>query len=300
MNTLPASFIQINRETFGEEGERWLHQLPELLSEYAERWSLTIHPHFPGLSYNYAAPVTLADGQAAVLKAGVDCDGLLAEIQALRFYNGQGMVRLLREDADRGVMLLERIQPGTMLTTLPDDEATQIAAEVMAQIFHPLPIDHPFASVAKWAKGLERSRLHFDGGTGPLPQHWVEMAEGLFADLLASSGPSVLIHGDLHHYNILAGQHGWTAIDPKGMAGEAPYEVGALLRNPLDAYTWPDLPKIQARRIAILSERLGFDRQRLVCWGIAQAVLSAWWTIEDGGTDWQPAIRCAETLVPLL
>ncbi len=36
------------------------------------------------------------------------------------------------------------------------------------------------------------------------------------------------------------------------------------------------------RRIAILAEEFGFERQRLHGWALAQAVLSAWWSYEDG------------------
>jgi streptomycin 6-kinase len=301
METLPDYFIQNNVGTFEEEGERWLRALPELLTEYAERWSLTIHPHFPGLSYNYVAPATTADGQEVVFKAGVARNEVDREIKALHWYAGRGMVALIQSEAARGVMLLERVRPGGWLTGHEDDvAATEIAAEIMAQLMCPLPADHPFEVVAEWSKDLDDLRPRFEGGTGPLSPRLVELAERFFAELHASSGPAVLIHGDLHHYNILAQGDGWIGIDPKGMAGEAEYEAGSLLRNPLGLHTWPDLPKIQARRVEILCDRLGFDRQRVVRWGIAQAVLSAWWTINSGGDDWDTAISCAESLIPLL
>lgn len=80
-----------------------------------------------------------------------------------------------------------------------------------------------------------------------------------------------------------------------------------VLEHPLSCKLTPPLPKWEPRlppgkiqRLGILSERLGFDRQRLTGWGIAQAVLSAWWTVEDNGHDWQPAIACAEHLATLV
>ena len=36
-----------------------------------------------------------------------------------------------------------------------------------------------------------------------MPVTLVEEAEGLFADLLASEEEPVLLHGDLHHHNVL-------------------------------------------------------------------------------------------------
>ena len=63
----------------------------------------------------------------------------------------------------------------------------------------------------------------------------------LIADLLASGGEPLLLHGDLHQGNILAaGRAPWLAIDPKGVVGEATYETAALLHNPAEALDVPD------------------------------------------------------------
>ena len=103
----------------------------------------------------------------------------------------------------------------------------------MRELWRPLPPDSQFPTASQWAAGLSDLRKTFEGGTGPFPARLVEQAESLFRELLGSAEPSVLLHGDLHHFNILAGQRRpWLAIDPKGMAGEPAYEVGALLRNP--------------------------------------------------------------------
>ncbi|MCP4419749.1 MAG: phosphotransferase, partial [Chloroflexi bacterium] len=155
---------------------------------------------------------------------------------------------------------------------------------------------------ADWADGLAELRTEFDGGTGPFNTKLVETAESLFADLLASMDTPVLLHGDLHHFNILSSGAGWLAIDPKGITGEPAYEVGALLRNPMpDIFNEPELGHITARRLDILAETLQLDRERLRQWSLAQAVLSAWWSYEDGGdaSDWQPTMRLASALAKL-
>ena len=289
-------------EVYGAAGEAWIGQLPALLAECADRWSLTIAPPF-GLSYNYVAPATRADGTAIVLKVGFPSRELMTELDALRLYDGRGICRLLDADRERGAMLLERITPGTPLADLDDDEQrTRIAAQVMRQLWRPAPPDHPFPSVATWAAGMQRMRARFNGTTGPLPAKLVEQAEALFRELLGAMGDPVLLHGDLHHWNILSAErHPWLALDPKGVVGEAEYEVGALLRNPLPwLLAQPHPERVLARRIDMLAEELGFDRTRLVGWGVAQAVLSAWWTIEDHGYGWEEAIACAEYLAALL
>ncbi|MCB8924462.1 MAG: phosphotransferase [Ardenticatenaceae bacterium] len=286
---LPTHFVKTVTSTFTG-GAEWLENLPNLLAECERRWGLAIRPSNFTLSYNYVAPATLADGTEIVLKVGVPNRELNTEISALRLYDGRGCVRLLDADADAGILLLERLHPGEMLTIVPDDdEATRIAALAMQTLWRPLPAEHSFPSVANWAAGLAKLREAFGGGTGPFDETLVETAVSLFTDLLASSGEPVLLHGDLHHYNILSAGDGWRVIDPKGIAGEPAYEVGALLRNPFTLFDEPDLKRITARRLDILAETLEMDRGRLRQWSLAQAVLSAWWSYEDGGdpANWQ-------------
>lgn len=302
MHTIPEDFAQRMIEVYGAAGEAWLRQLPALLVECADRWTLTIDPPF-ALSYNYVAPAMRADGSAVVLKVGFPSRELMSELDALRLYDGRGICRLLDANRDRGALLLERITPGTPLADLDDDEQrTRIAAQVMRQLWCPAPPDHSFPTVATWAAGMGRLRARFNGTTGPLPTQLVEQAESLFGKLLGSMGAPVLLHGDLHHWNILAAdRQPWLALDPKGLVGEREYEVGAMLRNPLPwLLAQPNPDQILARRIAILAEELGFDRMRLVGWGVAQAVLSAWWMIEDHGYGWEESIACAEYLAMLL
>jgi streptomycin 6-kinase len=284
---------------FGEAGHAWLDALPALVATCAERWSLRVGSPFPNLSYNVVAPAERADGTSAVLKLGVPNRELATETAALRHFDGVGSCRLLAADETAGALLLERLEPGRLLLTVEDDEAaTRIAAEVMSRLWRPALPDHPLPTVARWGEGFERLRRRFAGGTGPLPAPLVERAERLFAELLATSAPAVVLHGDLHHWNVLSAERApWLAIDPKGVVGEPAYEVGAWLRNPLPGLLdQPSPGRVLARRLDLLAEALGLDRERLRGWGFAQAILSAWWCLEDGVDGWEAALRVAELL----
>jgi streptomycin 6-kinase len=301
MLALPDAFVRQVSVTFPG-GADWLASLPDLLADCQRRWGLRLGPPFPALSFNYAAPATLPDGTRVVLKAGVPRGEIASEIAALRLYDGQGSVRLLDGDAGRGLLLLERLLPGTMLVELADDEeATAIAARTMRALWRPAPEGHPFPTVADWFVGLRELRDEFGGGTGPFPARLVEEAERLAADLLGSMAAPVVLHGDLHHYNILAaGREPWLAIDPKGVVGEPAYEVGAFMRNPIGFPVTPGARDTLERRLDILSAALGFDRARLRAWAVAQAVLSAWWGYEDGGAAFDPKwVAWAEALAAL-
>jgi streptomycin 6-kinase len=302
---LPENFVRQIRETFQERGDAWLERLPTLLADCERRWNLTLLPAFPNLSFNYVAPVTLADGSPAVLKAGVPHKELFSEMEALRLYDGRGSVRLLEADSEQGIMILERLQPGTMLTGLADEahdaQATSIAADVMRGLWRPVTDAETmalFPTTGDWMQGLQKMRAHFGGGSGPFRAALMDEAEGLAKELLASQAAPVLLHGDLHHDNILASQRGgWLAIDPKGILGEPAYEVGALLRNFWqDRHMLSDLAQITEHRVYQLAEELNLDRARVRGWGVAQAVLSAWWGVEDGGEMGPESMETAELI----
>ena len=300
---LPEYFSQTITKLYGKPGRDWLVELPALIASCEQRWSLKVLPPFPNLSFNYVAPALRQDDLQMILKLGVPNPELLMEIEALRVFDGRGTVRLLDADPEQGILLLERLTPGAMLSTLENDEqATTIAAAVMQQLWRPVPAQHSFPTINQWASGLKRLRKTFNGGSGPFPESLVKTAEELFVELLETMENHVLLHGDLHHFNILRAERvPWLAIDPKGVTGEPACEVGPLLRNPWPGLLeQPDPKRVLSRRVDQLAEELSLDRQRLLMWGTAQAVLSAWWNYEDfqGGYEW--ALECARILNCLL
>jgi streptomycin 6-kinase len=270
-------------EVYGENGRSWLKRLPAILQELAARWQITLQAPF-SLSYNYAAPAIRADGAPVVLKIGVPNPELYSEIEALRLYNGRFICHLLACDLDRGALLLEHIQPGQPLWTLADDEAeTAVAGQLMQQLWLPLPDENAvIPNLAQRTAGLLKLSDYFEDGFGPFPRRLVETAVALRQELLAENIPPMLLHGDFHHDNILSAQRQpWLALDPKGVRGDPAYEVGSYLYNPIGFCQQPNLAQLVARRLDQFADILGIDRQRLIGWGIVQAVLSAVWSYED-------------------
>lgn len=117
----------------------------------------------------------------------------------------------------------------------------------------------------------------------------------------AEAAETVVLHGDLHHGNILSAERQpWLAIDPKGVTGEPAYETGALLRNPYpDLLQAPEPERILSRRADQLAGQLDFDRQRIVAWALAQCVLAGWFQFEDHGSGWEWWMSCAEYIARL-
>lgn len=291
---LPQGFINNIRNTFQEDGRKFLAALPALIDEASARWGLTDVQSVPNLSYNFVA-FARHGAEEVMLKVGVPNSELTSEMAALRWFNGDGACRLLDHDQEKGFLLLERLRPGTMLAELEDDdERTLIAVQVMQKLWRSVPEEGPFIRLADWFSALNMIRPHFNGGTGPFP-------ETLLNDVLArlphlfASGQERLIHGDLHHFNILSSGGAWLAIDPKGVIGPAEYEPGPLLINPWDTSLPAQEFKMRTRRrAAILSERLGWERETILSWAMCHSVLSAWWdTNPADGSGGEYPLWCA-------
>ena len=306
---LPDSFISTIQNVFKEDGEKFLAVLPFLIQETSQRWGLTDIQPVSNLSYNFVA-FAKRGKEAVILKAGVPNRELTSEISALKLFNSNGACQLLECDEERGLFLLERLKPGKMLAELEDDdERTIIATDVMQRIWRPVETLESdsllsatqqqaaglqrFIQLSDWFDGLKKIRPHFNGGTGPFPKKLLERVESFLPELFADTNIK-LMHGDFHHYNILLSERGWLVIDPKGVIGPAGYEVGPLMINPWNSLSDRIRFKVQTeRRVSILAERLGWERESIINWATAHAVLSAWWSIEDQ-EDWKYSLQCAE------
>lgn len=292
---LPSTFIETIQGAYGERGCLYLNALPTLVDEAVQRWQLRELQPAGELSYSFIAYARRDDVQV-VLKIAVPDRELTSQVRSLRLFSGRGTVRLLESDSGRGMLLLERLLPGETLASLSDDaQATRVAAQVMLALRREVPPEQGLLQLADWFGGLARLRRNL-GGTGPLDPALYARAEACAVDLLAENLQPALIHGDLHHFNILTSQRGWLAIDPKGIVGPAACEVGPFLFNPWVVRGIPhDAVALLRRRIEILSDALAIEKQRIVKWGLAHALLSAVWSIEDK-QDWRVTMECARLL----
>jgi streptomycin 6-kinase len=246
----------------------------------AERWALRLEAPFSALVINYVAPAVRADGTRCVLKLSRHVSETLNEIAALRVWDGEGCARLLAADPDRGALLLERLEPGTMLVDLAqtdDDAATMIAAGLLRQLWRPVAEGSGLRTLESWFDAYERNRAALLRGVDGFPVPLFERADAQRAELLASTGETTVLHGDMHHYNVLRAQRAeWLAIDPKGLTGDRCFDVCQFLINPsrMPAH-------VNRRRLDIFCAELGLDRQRTRDWCLVHAVLDACWSFED-------------------
>ena len=201
--------------------------------------------------------------------------------EVLEAFRGLGVVRVYEHI--EGAMLLERLTPGHSLAEMvrsgADENTTRVLAATI-RAMSPHPLQSEASTVKDWGRGFDR---YVASGDTQIASELVSSAHQVYLELCAAQTHVRLLHGDLHHENVLFdGERGWLAIDPKGVIGEIEYEVGAALRNPSER---PDLfadPTVIHSRVDCFCRTLGLDAGRVQAWAFAQAVLSAIWAIEDG------------------
>lgn len=193
------------------------------------------------------------------------------------WWNGEGAARILDHEGD--ALLMERAIRGKSLTNMvknhQDDEASRIICNVVAELHvnKKKPLPSSLVPLSDWFRALEVAATQ-QGGI-------FIQAAAVARELLTNSQEEVVLHGDIHHDNILDfGDRGWLAIDPKGLFGERYYDYANIFCNPnIEVATAPGRLEHQVTLIAKLA---GLERARLLKWIVAYAGLSAAWHLEDG------------------
>ncbi|MFS0775150.1 aminoglycoside phosphotransferase family protein [Neobacillus sp. 3P2-tot-E-2] len=281
---------------FGQAGEAWIESLEKRVETYLQKWELTSEGPVDNLSYNFVIKVTDSHGTPLILKLGVPNFDTRNEMVTLQAYNGEGCAKLLKSDPENGVMLLERLVPGKMLSAESDEMVVlENFIKVWKAIRRPVPVGTPTPSLSHWFEGLTRYR---NAGEGPIPLKHVQLAEEYFHQVMETSEGPQLLHGDLHHENILYSEEkGWMAIDPKGVAGDPYFDVISFLINQLESKSDPRT--ILKLRIDTISGQMGLDRGRLLKAAIALGTLYACWGVEDLA-DWETTYQCVKWFIEFL
>ena len=230
-------------------------RLRRFAEECAERWALRLGEPLPGGNIALVLAAERADGTAAVLKVSPPHPESDPEADALACWAGDGAVRVLERDRERRALLLERLVPGTTAWEVDEDEATRAVAGVLRRLAIEPPPGHPFRPLAAAAR------------------EWVDAfpeVRPAVEELLADPTPQVLLHQDLHGGNVLRRGDDWVAIDPKPLVGDPAFDVASLVR---DRRPIRDR-RVVERRLSLLADELGHDRERMRLWSWVHAV--AW------------------------
>ncbi|MFJ2523886.1 aminoglycoside phosphotransferase family protein [Pseudomonas capeferrum] len=245
-----------------------------MFDQYLKRWGLTIDGDaFVSLNGNLL-PVRQGN-VPAMLKVSQEPEEQ-AGSQLMAWWDGDGAAPVLAHQGE--ALLMKRAQgPATLIQMVNsgrDDEAIRILCAVVARLHTPRSKPIPeLVPLGQWFESLLSAAATHYG--------ILEHCAGAARELLAAPLDVAVLHGDIHHGNVLDfGQAGWLAIDPKGLYGERGFDYANILCNPDEASALA--PEYFARRIALIADASGIDRRRLLQWVLAWTGLSATWMLEDG------------------
>jgi streptomycin 6-kinase len=254
------------------------HEVQRRIEHHVRAWNVRIdETHETAQS---AFVMGTRNGDPVVIKIAKHRNDEWRAGDTLQRFGGRGVIQVL--ESTEGATLLPRLEPGTSLVRVchkDDEQATRILAEVIREL-SPAPHPDGIPFVQDWTASFDR---YLRGSNTTISCDLVAEAHRVYLDLCATQRDVRLLHGDLHHDNVLHDStRGWVAVDPKGVVGELAFEVGAALRNPIEL---PELftdPRVIDARVRRFSGELTLDRSRVVAWASTQAVLAAIWLIEDG------------------
>jgi streptomycin 6-kinase len=294
---VPESVVQMQLAANGEAGRAWLTELPRLIDELRELWSIAeIGPAFEGGCVAYVAPVVRADGSRVVLKVCLADEETECEADGLAVWKGNGAVRLLESDQRRGAMLLERLEPGTPLAAHPDhDLAIAIACSLLRRLWVPAPPAHRFRLVTQLARQYaEKFPAKYAEAARPFSESLLDRAVDLCHQLAQGAAAGTIANRDFHLGNILAARREpWLVIDPKPLVGEPAFDAAHLIRSLL-----PDqIAKPEFERLAsTIATRLDLPAQRIASWVFVRSIENALWAINTGVGDFRWDVACAEAV----
>ncbi|MGO4385257.1 aminoglycoside phosphotransferase family protein [Specibacter sp. RAF43] len=293
---IPHDLRQRHRRT--PEGRAWLSVLPRYVAAAVERWKLTVDLPEDTDPWNghsgIVIPVRTQAGAAAALKISFPYDEAVLEPVALKLWNGQGMVRILESDTASCAMVIDRLNAGQSLISVPMDTAVEVWGGLVRQLGI-LPDDRPeWAAIPHIAGTAEQFSddlpARWEGLNRPFPRWLLEAALEVCQTRGAVSrrrARDVLVHTDLHYQNILATLDGtgYLGIDPQAAIGDAEFALAPCLWNRIK-----DLPQRNAeaalrRRAAALSAAAGLEEAIAVEWAVVREVDNALWYLENPGHD---------------
>jgi streptomycin 6-kinase len=245
-----------------------------VFAPWLARWDLVPDGEPIATHSSRLLPVRRA-GAAAMLKVALEAEERLGRA-LMAWWDGDGAARVLDHDGD--AILLERAEGTRSLAEMArggeDEAATHILCTAVARLHSPREKPLPeLVPLRSWFRELAPAAATHGG--------LLAVAATTAEALLAGPRDVGVLHGDIHHDNVLDfTPRGWLAIDPKGLLGERGFDYANLFCNP-DHAAAAD-PVRFARRVEVVCAEARLECRRLLQWIVAWCGLSAAWWIGDG------------------
>ncbi len=278
---IPEFFKEKTIRVFGQKGHKWLSDLPDIVDKCKQKWNLSNLFIVEDLSFNFICTAKSSIYGDVVLKIGIPNTEFFNEVNALSYFKDDMICQLYDYDKEYGAILLERIIPGDNLLTANNNKWLKIAANMTYKLSIEIEDNDLFPDYKDWInKAFNRAKKENKMDKDML--NLIYKAENIFYDIEKMNYRKVLLHGDLHHWNLLFDENkGWKVIDPKGVIGIPVMESARFLDNQITITESLGDFKALDNMISVFSNK--FSESKLI---VAQnlfiiLVLSTCWSYEN-------------------
>ncbi|MGH7883918.1 MAG: aminoglycoside phosphotransferase family protein [Candidatus Dormibacteraceae bacterium] len=275
--TLPANLITALHRRLGSTAQQWLDvELPSVLARCQTRWNLTVEGVIDGGATAAIFAVRQTGNRPAVLKILPELDLAAQELLGWQLWSGRGLPRLLDYDLPSGVLLQERVLPGTSLLDPSVKEASAHAARLLQQLMAVI-VDRPLPPLVKRVDGrLRHASELVREGENAVSEILVLKAARLSETLLADQTIPTALHGDYFPDNILwSDTQGWMAIDPQPCFGDSAFDAGTW------CYAYQRGEHV-SDHATVFATTLGIDIERIIGWARVVAITNLAWRFACG------------------
>ena len=151
------------------------------------------------------------------------------EMLALKVFQGEKFCKLYESSFEDKVYLMERIVPAnTLYESALRNERIKIASEIFKRLHKADLPDRTFPTYTEWFEAGKEGTKNREDCVELYP--YLESAERMLTDICKKYSRNLLLHGDLHHENILKNENGgYTVIDPKGVIGDPVFDLSRFI-----------------------------------------------------------------------
>ncbi len=272
----PPAAVRRRAAALGAAGRAWLDTLPDLATDIAQDWGLTLGTVFSGGTSALVMEATTATGQPAVLKLQLpDGPSFENELEPLLLAQGRGYVRVLRHDRPRRALLMEPLGRRLSQMGLSPDAQMAIICATLKEAWIPAAPQAWLSTGADKARWLSASIQTWWEDLGrPCPEAVIARAVAHAETRAAAYDPerSVLVHGDAHGENVLERAGGFVLVDPDALFGERAYDLAIPMREWSAELLAGDPLALGRARCHRLAQFSGLDPEAIWQWGFVERV----------------------------
>jgi len=271
----------MNRDKIIEHfGEAFYDKVFGFLPKYAEQWRLSSFEQIEYYSLSCIFTCISKKYGACVLKIGMHLHLVDTEHNMLKDFAGNGLCKVYESDIENGVLLIERVMPGTQICDEPNQDIRLNEFCALVKKLYKRPTDIvKYVTYMDWVSGITsfmKSRIDYIDLYNKMAK-----AEEICIYLWKKYTDRLLLHGDLHHENILLGKDGYIAIDPLGVVGASVFNVSLFI---IDRVDWDDDENYDYI-VKAISSKLGIIEHDIRALVFIEACRINCCLVEDGDYD---------------